>query len=202
MRDLQHLGAPAVARLVQGGADLNSGVNREQAFIALTRMGQPAVAPLIGFLTQGDESQRLLATEVFGWVASKHDAPYLYSTAFSDANEPGLRDAAKQSLSRLVYKDTRHAGRFDGYGAATELRTLAERLLKGDEQLEPEEDGMIPVWVHDKDTTSFVEKRVSPHSAAIFRAEQFARQSLELSPTDTRARTPCIRDSDPDGGRT
>ena len=52
MRDLQHLGAPAVARLVEAGADLNSGVDREQAFIALTRMGESAVAPLIGFLNQ------------------------------------------------------------------------------------------------------------------------------------------------------
>ncbi|MFO1006789.1 MAG: hypothetical protein U0929_12585 [Planctomycetaceae bacterium] len=189
MRDLQHLGAPAVARLVEAGADLNSGVDREQAFIALTRMGEPAVAPLIGFLNQGDESQKLLATEAFGWVASKHDSPYLYAIAFSETNVPGLRDAAKQSLSRLQYKDSKFAGRFDGFGAAAELRSLAERLLKGDEKLEPEEDGLIPVWVRDKDSNSFVEKRVSPHSAAIFRAEQFARQSLELSPTDKRAQS-------------
>ena len=189
MRDLQHLGAPAVVRLVEAGADLNSGVDREQAFIALTRMGESAVAPLIGFLNQGDESQKLLATEVFGWVASKRDAPDLYAIAFSEANEPGLRDAARQSLSRLVYKDSKFAGRFDGFGAAAELRSLAERLLKGDVKLETEEDGLIPVWVRDKDSASFVEKRVSPHSAAIFRAEQFARQSLELGPTDKRAQS-------------
>ncbi len=189
MRDLQHLGPPAVVRLVQAGADLNSGVDRDQAFIALTRMGEPAIAPLIAFLNHGDEAQKLLATEAFGWVASKHDAPYLYALAYSEANEPGLRDAAKQSMSRMIYKEAKFAGRLSGFGTAAELRTLAERLYKGELQLESEEDGTIPIWILDKDSASYVEKRVSSHSAAMFRAEQFARQSLELSPTDTRAQS-------------
>lgn len=44
IRDLQHLGAPAASRLIQAAADPASGVDRDQAFIALTRMGEPAVA--------------------------------------------------------------------------------------------------------------------------------------------------------------
>ena len=189
IRDLQHLGAPAASRLIQAGADLNSGVDRSQAFIALTRMGQPAVAPLIGYLNQGDDAQKLLAVEAFGWVASKSEIPYLYTAAYSQEGEPGLRNTARRSISRLLYKDPDRAGRLDGFGAAAELRSTAEKLLQGGTVLEPEDDGLVPVWIHDETSASLVERRVSPHSAAIFRAEQFARQSLELGPTETRTQS-------------
>ncbi len=189
MRDLQHLGAPAASRLVQAAADPNSGVDRDQAFIALTRMGESAVAPLIGYLFQGDEAQKSLAVDAFGWVATKNDAAYLYSTAFATEGEPGLRQTARQSLSRLLYKDPSQAGRLEGFGAAAQLRITAEKLLKGETVMEPEEDGLVPVWVPDETSASLVERRVTPHSAAIFRAEQFARQSLELAPTDTRTQS-------------
>ena len=189
IRDLQHLGAPAASRLVQAAADPNSGVDRDQAFIALTRMGQPSVAPLIGYVYQGSEDQKLLAVEVLGWVAAKSDAPFLYSTAFSTKGETGLRDAARRSLSRLIYKDPEHAGRLEGFGAAAQLRSTAEKLLQGEMELEPEDDGQVPVWVRDETSISLVERRVSPHSAAVFRAEQFARQSLELAPTDPRTQS-------------
>lgn len=189
MRDLQHLGAPAASRLVQAAADPNSGVNREQAFIALTRMGESAVAPLIGYLYQGDDAQKLLAVEAFGWVATKADAPYLYSTAFATEGDPGLRQTARQAISLLLYKDPSHAGRLESFGAAAQLRLTAEKLLKGESVMEPEEDGLIPVWVPDETTASLVERRSTPHSAALFRAEQFARQSLELAPTDTRTQS-------------
>jgi hypothetical protein len=43
--------------------------------------------------------------------------------------------------------------------------------------------------VPDDASSSLVERRVSPHSAAIFRAELFARQSLELAPTDHRTQS-------------
>ena len=161
IRDLQHLGAQAVSRLVQAGADLNSGVDRDQAFVALTRMGQPAVAPLIGYLYLGDESQKLLAVEAFGWVASKSDIPFLYSTAFSTDGETGLREAARQSISRLLYRDPNHAGRLEGFGAAAELRKNAEKLLKGETTLEPEDDGMVPVWIHEDASASLVEQGLS-----------------------------------------
>ncbi len=189
MRDLQHLGAPAASRLVQAAADPNSGVNREQAFIALTRMGQPAVAPLIGYLNHGDEAQKLLAVEALGWVATKAEVPHLYSTAFSPEGVPGLRESARRSISRLIYKDPDHAGRLEGFGAAAQLRSTAEKLLQGDTTIEADDDGLVAVWVRDASSASLVEKRVAPHSAAIFRAEQFARQSLELAPTDTRTQS-------------
>ena len=189
MRDLQHLGAPAASRLVQAAADPNSGVDRDQAFIALTRMGESAVAPLIGYLFQGDDAQKTLAVDAFGWVATKNDAVYLYSTAFATEGEPGIRQTARQAISRLLYKDPSHAGRLEGFGAAAQLRVTAEKLLKGETVMEPEEDGLVPVWVTDKTSASLVERRVTPHSAAIFRAEQFARQSLELAPTDTRTQS-------------
>ncbi len=102
IRDLQHLGAPAASRLVQAAADPNSGVNRDQAFLALTRMGEPAVAPLIGYLSSDDQSQKLLAVEAFGWVATQNDTPFLYATAFSKDEEPSLREAARRSMARLV----------------------------------------------------------------------------------------------------
>ena len=189
IRDLQHLGAPAASRLVQAAADPSSGVNRDQAFIALTRMGEPAVAPLIGYLFQGDEAQKILAVEAFGWVATKADAPFLDSTAFSTDGEPSLRETARRALSRLLYKDPKLAGRLEGFGAAAQLRSAAEKLLKGETVLEPEEDGLVPVWVQDETSASLAERRVSPHSAAVFRAEMFARQSLELAPTDTRSQS-------------
>ncbi len=189
IRDLQHLGAPAASRLVQAAADPASGVDRDQAFIALTRMGEPAIAPLIGYLFQGDEAQKLLAVDAFGWVATKADAPYLYSMAFSTDNESGLRDTARRAIARLIYKDPDLAGRLEGFGAAAKLRTAAENLLRGETVLEPEADGLVPVWVTDKASASLLERRVTPHSAAIFRAELFARQSLELAPTDTRTQS-------------
>ncbi len=189
IRDLQHLGAPAASRLVQAAADPASGVDRDQAFIALTRMGEPAVAPLIGYLFQGDAAQKLLAVDAFGWVATKADAPFLYSTAFSTGNEPGLRDIARQAISRLLYKDPSHAGRLEGFGAAAKLRSAAEKLLKGETVIEPEEDGLVSVWVRDATSASLIERRVSPHAAAVFRAEMFARQSLELASTDTRTQS-------------
>ena len=189
IRDLQHLGAPAASRLVQAAADPNSGVNREQAFIALTRMGEPAVAPLIGYLLQGDESQKLLAVDAFGWVATKADVPYLYATAFSTDGEPGLRVTARRAISRLLYKDPELSGRLEGFGAAAQLRSTAEKLLRGETLIEPEADGLVPVWVPDATSASLVERRVSPHSAALFRAELFARQSLGLTPTETRTQS-------------
>ncbi len=189
IRDLQHLGAPAASRLVQAAADPASGVDREQAFIALTRMGQPAMAPLIGYLFHGDEAQQLLAVDAFGWVATKSDAPFLYAPAFSAESEPGLRDTARRALSRLIYKDPNLVGRLEGFGAAAQLRSVAEKLLKGETVIEPEEDGLVPVWVRDETSASLVERRVSPHSAAIFRAEMFARQSLDLTSTDPRAQS-------------
>ncbi len=189
IRDLQHLGAPAASRLVQAATDPNSGVDRDQAFIALTRMGESAVAPLIGYLFQGDEAQQALAVDAFGWVATKNDVAYLYSTAFATDGEPGLRQTARQAISRLLYKDPSQAGRLEGFGAAAQLRITAEKLLQGETVMEPEEDGLVPVWVTDETSASLVERRVTPHSAAIFRAEQFARQSLELAPTDTRTQS-------------
>ncbi len=189
MRDLQHLGAPAASRLVQAAADPNSGVDREQAFIALTRMGQPAAAPLIGYLSLGDDAQKLLAVEAFGWIASKRDVSYLYSTAFSNEGETGLREAARQAISRLLYKDPGQSGRLEGFGAAAQLRTTAEKLLSGNTVMEPEDDGLLPIWIRDESSASLIERRVSPRSAAVFRAEQFARQSLELAPTDARTQS-------------
>lgn len=186
IRDLQHLGAPAAARLVQAAADPNSGIDRDQAFIALTRMGQSAVAPLVGFIDHGDDDQKMLAIETFGWVASKADLPYLYSEAFSTTGQPAVREAARRAMSQLIYKSPEHSGRLDGFGAATELRLTAEKLITKETTLEAEEDGLLPIWGLDESTGGLSEKRVSPESASIFRAEQFARRALLLSPQDSR----------------
>jgi hypothetical protein len=152
-------------------------------------MGEPAIAPLIGYLYQGDESQKLLAVDAFGWVASKQEVAYLYSTAFSVDGDAGMREAARRSISRLLYKDPDQAGRLEGFGAAAQLRSTAEKLLKGETTIEPEDDNLVPIWVKDEASSGFVERRASPHSAALFRAEQFARQSLELNATDTRTQS-------------
>lgn len=185
IRDLQHLGAPAASRLVLTAADPNSGVDRDQAFIALTRMGQPAVAPLIGYIDHGTDDQKLLAVDAFGWLATKQDAPHLYSLAFA-TDESGTKALARSALARILFKDPSLSGRLESFGAAAQLRSAAERLLKGDETLEAEDDGLFPVWVPGEEGEGLVEKRVSPHSAAVYRAEQFARRALTLAPTDTR----------------
>jgi hypothetical protein len=185
IRDLQHLGAPAASRLVVAASDPNSGVNREKAFTALTRMGQAAVSPLIGYIDYGTEDQRMLAVDAFGWVAAKDDTPHLYFLAYA-SEESGVKTLARRSLARILFKDANLSGRLDGFGAAAQLRSTAEKLLKSEIALEPEDDGLIPIWVPGDSGTDLTEKRVSPRSAAVYRAEQFARQSLLLAPADVR----------------
>ncbi len=185
MRDLQHLGAPAAARLVKSAADENSGIDREQALIALTRMGTSAIAPLAGYLTLGNDAEKGVAANAFGFMASKKEAHHLYPLAFGPVG-PGLQVTSRGALARILYGDPEQAYRLEGFGAAAKMRSTAEALLSGKQTIEPEDDGLVPVWVADNSNAGLKEARVSPRSAAVFQAEQLARHALTMAPGDKR----------------
>lgn len=186
IRDLQHLGAPAAARLVQQAADENSNIDRAAALIALSRMGSVAVAPLAGYLSMGTDAEKSVAAHAFGYVAGQSEAHLLYRLAFG-STDPALQATSRGSLARILYGHAEQAHRLDGFGSAGKMRSVAEGFLTGKQSLEPEDDGLYPIWITDSENGGLKEVRVSTRSAAVFRAEQLARQALEMAPGDSRA---------------
>ncbi|MCA9043356.1 MAG: hypothetical protein KDA69_03495 [Planctomycetaceae bacterium] len=151
---------------------------------AMSRLGDDAVAPLMGTLASPEERVRIAAIEVLGIVGGEDEAVWLQSFAFSETSSADEQSTARTALARIYYKKADRTDRLSGYGAATQvLNTAILHLTNRYEWDENErEDGLRSIWSWDATTKTVAEHLVSDQFASLFHAEQLARQATQLAP--------------------
>lgn len=188
LNELRHLGPnavpPIIHRIAQDQTD-----DVEILTLTLTRLGAPAIPPIIGALLSPDPEVRAVAARVLGVIGGQEDIVWLWGPAFDPNETPATQAAAREALALLKYRDASAVGRLTTDGIARQLTGLAGKYLSGKyrwpEMYDDEE--LIPIWTWDAEKNTVAEHPVLRPQAAIFNAERLAREASRLAPDDQLA---------------
>jgi hypothetical protein len=181
--ELKHLRQYAVTHLLRRVLSDERPIPTELAVSTLVEIGDDALMPLTGALRSAPESIRGLATDALGRIGGKEAELALWGPAFSPDSPEAVRQQAVRALATILTGNASHLDRVSSFGIAERLRKEAEVYFTHAKPLPKGDDGLVGIWTWDAATNLLVETRTEPPKADLFIAEQFARESLELSGT-------------------
>lgn len=173
---------PAMVRKLGGETD----PTKNEVAVALVRMGEPAVAPLVGALDAPDENLRAQAAGILGHIGSRVATPYLWHPAFASEQPPGVRHAAREALARILHADPARLDRVASVGAAAELRRNAIEHFSNRYNWKTNEDGSVMFWLWDPAENTVRPVDMSPEAASSFAAARLSRDALGLLPENPK----------------
>lgn len=183
---LKHLGPHAIPPLLVRLGSVGGNLDRNLLLSSIIQLGAPVVPPLTGALQTPNPQLRADVIQALGYMGTREDVlPFLWYPAFAKGQPPGVSNAAKRAISRILYGDSESVRRIPSFGIADRLHGEALKYLHDEAEWVTEADGLTPVWVWDSAAGTVAERRVSPDSASNFRGEQFARQALAFTPDST-----------------
>lgn len=153
--------------------------------IALMKMGNQVIPPLIGALDSPSEQIRMAVIGVLGALDATDAIPYLWFPAFDENQPAGLREAAKRSLAKLLKGSPNRIDRLSTVEASSELRRLAKLLYRQPDSLPLDDDGHVALWYWSSEAGTVAEQAFTPEVASLMVSARFARQALALSPDAT-----------------
>ena len=185
IREFRNLGEAAIPHLLRQLAKPVSALQTDQLILAITRIGQPGVAPTIAGLESPSLSVRLGAISALGLLKSPGAVPYLWHPAFHSAGETEVQTAARQALVRILTSNNRQAARPSEHMAGVELQRIARQLFY--RQMEPPvtEEGEVVLWNWSDEAGTVVRNALTPDQAQHYLATHFARQAFDLLPENT-----------------
>ena len=190
--ELQHLGPYAVPPIVKTMSDPQTDRDLGQLAYVLTRLGPAAIPPVLAMLQSPSVDQQTLAANVLGTLTDKEDELPLLEAAFSPVRDPAVQGAARRSLATILYRDPLKGDRLSPAGLADRLQATAVDYLTARRTFPTNDQGLVSVWSWNKGEGVPQEHAVSPRSAALFRAEQLTRQSLNFDPANRGTQTQLI----------
>ena len=187
LTQLRHLGAYAVPPILTAIQDQT--VDRDKLFVSLARLGDSAVAPLVGALASPSDEIRAISAKTLGVLAGKDEVVWLWAPAFDKSNPPGVQVAAKRAIAMILYDDQTKTSRVSGFGVADKLVKASIDYLAGRHQWSQryEDTNDISVWTWSPDAGTVQETITSKRRAAIHFAERLARDAAKLAPTNEKA---------------
>ena len=180
--ELRNAGAAVVPEMLRKMSEPAMTEYQDTFVVALTRMGNQVIPPLIGALDSPDERIRAAVIDTLGWLDAAEAIPYLWFPAFDEQQPMGVRDAARRTILKLSKGSADRGDQLSSVVASNELKRLAKMLYRNTDILPVGEQGGVNLWSWDSQQGTVTEKNVSPDIAALFLSTRFARQSLALSP--------------------
>ncbi|MFQ5733955.1 MAG: hypothetical protein ACE5KM_18615 [Planctomycetaceae bacterium] len=153
---------------------------------ALVDFGKPAIPALIGALESNSVRVRTVALSTLGAVGSKSEAPHLWPFAFNRNVHPAVRMTSREALGKLFgVKPAQVAATAPG-SVARELATIAKQHFRGEHVWKPGADKKVELWTWQAGPgpPTLSTRRVTPRFASLYFGARFARQALELTPTN------------------
>ena len=186
---LRATGPVAIPRMLQVVAASSAPRQRDIILYAISRMGRPVIPALLGAVEAPEEKTRSVAIEALGLLGDKTVTPWLWYPAFAEESEPGVRQAARRSLARILRGDDRFAADVSGYGAVSELQGIAESHFRHEYPWTLDTDGKVELWSWDFAANQLSAWKLDPDTASLIVGSRFAKQALNLSPdrTDIKA---------------
>ena len=179
--ELRFLRAYAVPPLLNRLTDSRSNIEPDLVVYTLTRLGTDAIPALIGGLQAGNDAVRAACIEALGWIGDEQAVPYLWAQAANPQNSNGVQSAAYDALARILYGDAEKRNRLSQNGVVDRLLAAGTELFAFDYEWPLNEDGKVVLWSWSDTEQTVVENLVTPASASLYRAEQFARDAVEIS---------------------
>lgn len=171
----------AVAPLVNILADKKQAKQHAVARAMLVRLGDSAVAPLLGVLESPDAALRLQAVEVLGRLHAVSAVPYLLAPLISTTETPEMHAAAARALEQI-----------DGHApqSATALRLLEYAVRRSLEQSRQGEAAPTDaeVWHWDAGKRQSIATHYSSAGAELAKATRLARELAALDSQQTTYR--------------
>ena len=180
--ELESLGVAVIPGLVTVLNDAGQAARHETIMLALMRLGEPAVLPLIGALESPNDDLRANVINVLGHLRSTAALPYLWYPAISADSGPAVREAAHQALARILH--VRELG-LDGIatgGAVARLVKAAGEHYRNAYPWKTAEDGKVSLWKWDRSRETVVSRAYSPEAASEIVGLRLAREALSLAP--------------------
>ncbi|QDU38769.1 hypothetical protein Mal4_30990 [Maioricimonas rarisocia] len=179
--ELRFLRAYAVPPLLQRLTDPAAKIAPDLVVYTLTRLGTDAIPPLVGALQAGDDTIRAAAIEALGWIGDEQAVPYLWAQAANPNNGAGVQSSAYDALARILYGDAEKRNRLSPNGVTDRLLAEGMKLFAFEHEWPVNEAGQVVLWSWSDTDQTVVENLVSPASASLYRAEQFARDAAEIA---------------------
>ena len=180
--ELRNAGAQVVPEMLKQMSAPEMVEHQDTIVIALTKMGNQAIPPLIGALESPREPMRAAIIDTLGWLDAREAIPYLWFPAF-DAEQPeGIRNAARKSLAKLLKGSPDRFNQLSSLEASNELRRLAKLHYRKPDALPVDEEGHVILWSWDDAAGTVTKQILTPELASLLVSSRFARQSLALSP--------------------
>ena len=180
--ELRNAGARVVPEMLRQVSKPEMRDHQDTFVIALARMGNQVVAPLIGALDSPDPQIRAAIIDTLGWLDAGEAIPHLWSPAFDEQQPPGVRASARRTLAKLLKGSNERGAQISSVTASNELKRLAKMLYRNPNLLPVDERGAVNLWAWADNEGTVVQRSLTPEVASLFLSTRFARQSLALSP--------------------
>ncbi|MBI1345938.1 hypothetical protein GC163_06580 [bacterium] len=188
--ELRNLGANAVPEMLRQLAVAEDGDLRDAITIALSRMGQPVIAPLIAALDSPIDRVSQGCIEALMYLNSEEAVLRLWPMTFSEDFNAGIRDTAAHALAKIRFGNAERTRDLSKVVALHELQQRANALLTRDLILVPEVEGQpIVVWSWDNEQKTVVSTEKSPDAASLDEALRLSRDAFRLNPEQARLQT-------------
>jgi len=189
-QELRNLGANAVPQMLKQLSVAEEGPQRDAIAIALSRMGQPVIAPLIAALDSPLDRVRQGSVEALMILKSEEAVPRLWPLAFSTDYDAGTRESAARALAKIRFGNADRTQELSQVIAIHELQQRSAALLRRDLVLAPEVEGQpIVVWNWDPEQKTVVATETSPENASLAEALRLSRDAFRLNPDSSQLQT-------------
>lgn len=183
IRELRNVGVIAVPEILRKMSETEMAENQDNLVLALVRMGNQVVPPLIGAIDSPQERIRAAVINALGLLDASEAIPYLWFPAFDEDQPEGVRNAARRTIIKLLKGSPDRGTQLSSVFASNELKRLAKLLYRTPDILPVDEKGGVNLWAWDANEGTVVLRSVAPELAAMFLSTRFARQSLALPRT-------------------
>ncbi len=182
IRSLKSLGPLAVPRFIVRLSDPQFAEEHDRLIDALSRLGKPAVPPLLAALATPSVKLRSDVAQVLGWIDSPDIVPYLWYPAFSPQEPPEVQVSARHALRRIQERQGASEGNVTLFGVTNVMQKTALKHYRYEFQWPLEEDGTVDFWVWDEAEGNVVRTNPTAQLASLMVGRRFAQQALALAP--------------------
>lgn len=179
---LRAAGPVAIPRMLEVVGSSSSAQQRDVILYAISRMGRPVIPALLGATESPLEAVRSVAIDALGLLGDRSVTPWLWYPAFASDSEPGIRQAARRALARILRGNERFAADVSGYGAVAELQEIALSHFRNVYPWDLNVDGNVELWSWDPAAGRLNAWTLPPETASLVVGSRFAKQALQLSP--------------------
>ncbi len=183
--ELRNAGVHVVPEILKQMSQADLAAHQDVMVIALMKMGNQVIPPLIGAFDAPQERVRTAAIDILYELDATEAVPYLWYPAFDENQPAGVRAAANRCLAKLLKSSLERTNQLSSVEAANELRRLAKLLYRSPQALPVDDQGHVALWSWNEELGTVALQSLPPEIASLMVSTRFARQALSLSPEQT-----------------